>query len=331
MCSLGFEPRCVAAPNRLKMAGIRARRVVYFEPSTNRADNRTNLPALSAALNEISDVVESLQSDDLDFGERLNRLLSLISRDKSREPLVYVDISVLSNRVLFRVLKAIFEANVNLIVIYSEAAVYHPTEKELKENWEYWKSDSTLGIERGVSEVFPSREYPGQHLDPLPDYLILFPSFKAERTRAVIARVDPSLLTLPGGKLFWIIGVPHVPEQRWRSGAMRKLNDIERTAPQAEVTTFDYKEALKRLEMIYADKWKAYNITISPLGSKLQAIGTAMFCYLHPDVRLVFAIPKEYNAALYSDGCANIWSIRFGSTARIRELLESVGALSIAD
>ena len=72
---------------------------------------------------------------------------------------------------------------------------------------------------------------------------------------------------------------------------MRLLNGIPESAPQFEVSTFDYKDALKRLDMIYAERCERFNITVSPLGSKLQALGTSLFCYMHPDVRVMTAIP----------------------------------------
>src|ERR1700730_7309247 len=84
-----------------------------------------------------------------------------------------------------------------------EPSVYHPTQEEFDHDPEEWRSDSRLGLERGIMDVAPSREYPGQHLDPLLDCLIVFPSFKSERTNAVIARVDPSLLAVPGGEVIW--------------------------------------------------------------------------------------------------------------------------------
>jgi hypothetical protein len=81
--------------------------------------------------------------------------------------------------------------------------------------------------------------------------------------------------------------------------------------------------------MIYAERCETFNMTVSPLGSKLQALGTSLFCYMHPDVRVMTAIPKIYNAALYSEGCAAIWHLDFGETSSVREQLESVGTIAV--
>jgi hypothetical protein len=329
LCALGFEPRCLSAPKYLRKRGFKASRGVYFEPSTNRSDNQMNLPALTDHLRAMCKSIDSLQADDIDFADRLRRLLSVLAREKGGAPLVVLDMSVLPNRIVMRTMKALIEADIDLIIVYSEAKIYHPTKEELDGSPSEWSADDKMGLERGVANVMPSREYPGQHLDPFPDFLILFPTFKAQRTKAVIARVDPSLLAVPADKIFWLIGIPHLEENRWRVDALRKLNGISNNVPQIEVSTFDYKVTLSTLDAVYRDKCMEYNITISPLGSKLQAVGTSLFCHMHPDVRVMFAIPKEYNAAHYSEGSGAIWGIQFGLTSRLRSVLDSIGTLKV--
>src|SRR2546423_13277315 len=108
---------------------------------------------------------------------------------------------------------------------------------------------------------------------------------------------------------------------------MRKINKIPDSAPQYDVSTFDFKDTLKTLEQIYLERWERFNITISPLGSKMQALGISLFCYLHWDVRIMFARPMEYNAALYSEGYRNIWKVDIESMPSMRSLLDSVGKL----
>jgi len=331
LCALGFEPRCLSVPKELGRLAVKVSHGCYLEPSTNRSDNRANLPALTGYLEGFCTSLGSLQSDDLEFPERLRQLVISAGKGRSGPAVVALDISVLANRALMRVLKVLLESDVDLTVAYAEAEVYHPTREEYRDHPEVWRSENALGLERGVADVGPSREYPGQHLDPLPDFLILFPSFRADRTRAIIARVDLSLRTVPAGKVVWLIGVPHLRDNRWRADAMRELNGISATAPQYDVSTFEYKEVLQRLHAIHGEHEQEFNITVSPLGSKLQALATALFCYMHPDVRVMFAIPKEYNAARYSQGCAAMWLFGFGNTASLRQSLESVGSLWIEE
>jgi hypothetical protein len=97
------------------------------------------------------------------------------------------------------------------------------------------------------------------------------------------------------------------------------------------VSTFDYQDSLRILEKIHLERANTFRLTLSPMGSKMQALGAALFCCLHPDVRVVFVTPREYNAAHYSEGCKATWMIDFGFLPRMRDLLDRVGQLSIEE
>ena len=332
LCALGFEQRCLSLPNGLKAAGYEARRAAYFTYDTNLDDNAANLPELESNLTDIADDIETLEADELGFPNRLRDLIELTISEKHGElPQVTVDISVMANRLLLRCVKVLLESSVRVRVVYAEAAVYHPTKEEYDKDPRRWESEDLLGLERGVGDIMPSNDYPGYTLEPLPDCVILFPCFKAERSEAVIDFVDPSLSSNPGGRVVKLLGVPRLVEDRWRLEAMKKINRISKEERQYEVTTFDYKETLRTLETLHRELSERHRITISPLGSKMQALGTAFFCYMHPDVRVIFSIPKEYNAAQYSKGCKATWGINFGDMGVVRHNLEMVGTLQIEE
>lgn len=332
LCALGFEPRCLTLPCRLKDTGYEARRAAYFKYATNLDDNAVNLPELESHLHAIASRVEPLEADALEFPSRLRALLDLvISESSARPPSVTLDISVTANRLLLRCMKVLLEYDICLRIIYSEAAVYHPTKEEYDKDPGRWEKEDLLGLERGVGDVTPSIDHPGHALDPIPDSLILFPSFKGERSKAVISFVDPSLLTSPGNKVVWLLGIPHLEQDRWRLDAMKRINTIGQHARQIEVSTFDYKDTLRALEGLHAEMSEMHRITLSPLGSKMQALGTALFCYMHPDVRIIFSTPKEYNAVQYSKGCKEIWKIDFGSLSELRRKLDQVGMLRVEE
>lgn len=330
VCALGFEPRCLTLPERLASANYRAARAIYLTYATNLDDNRTNLTALETHLGSIAGEVEQLDADAAEFPTRFRSLLELVSSTaKPRTPRVVFDISVAANRFVMRCMKFLLEFEISLRIIYSEAEIYHPTKLEYDNEPSKWQRDDLLGLERGVSEVAPSVEYPGNALDPQPDFVILFPSFRPERSMAVVNFVDPSLVTSPQGKVVWLLGMPHLEEDRWRIEAMRKINAIDSNTPQYDVSTFDYKDTVRVLESIYQDKSGRHTITLSPLGSKMQALGSAIYCYMHPDVRIIFSVPKEYNAVQYSKGCKAVWQIDFGSLCLFTANLDEVGTLRI--
>lgn len=332
MCALGFEPRCLTLPETLAAAGVKARRAAYLTYATNLDDNAANLPRLRASLSILSASVLPLEADSAEFPSKLRALLdAVVAESRNRRAHVTLDISVMANRALLRCMNVLLEYDVCLRIVYSEAAIYHPTRDEYEQNTAKWENPDELGLERGVSDVVPSIDHPGHALDQLPDCIILFPTFKAERSKAVISFVDPSLLARAGGKVIWLIGEPHLPEDRWRLDAMKRINDLGSEAIQHVVSTFDYRETLKVLETLHGELAERYRITLSPLGSKLQALGTALFCYMHPDVRVIFAMPKEYNATQYSEGCKAQWCIEFGPLQKLRSKLDLVGSLRIEE
>lgn len=332
LCALGFEPRCLTLPCLLNETGYRADRAYYFKYPTNLDDNAVNLPELERHLRAIAPKVEPVDVDEPDFPNRLRAILDLVMGDGSAlPPRITLDISVTANRLILRCIKVLLEYDVIVRVVYAEAEVYHPTRDEYEQDEPKREKEALLGLEQGVSDVVPSIDYPGAALDPLPDSVILFPSFNAERSKAVISFVDPSLLTSPGDKVVWLLGIPHLPDDIWRLEAVKRINGISQDAPQHKVSTFDYKETLQALGQLYAERSERHNITLSPLGSKMQALGAAMFCYIHPDVRIIFAMPKEYNAAQYSRGCKATWKIEFGALRELRNKLDRVGKVHIRE
>jgi hypothetical protein len=333
LCALGFEPRTLTVPEALAQNNYRAEKAVYFEYETNREDNDINRPQLLQALNQISDSVQSVECDEPGFSKTLRSLIEpaerAIGSDNTREPIVMFDISTAADRLIMKCMKALLELHVRLIILYSEAAVYHPTQDEYRKDPRKWAAEGELGLERGVWHIRISEEYPGYHIDQLPDCILIFPSFKKERARAVIANIDPSLLTSEGDKVVWLLGVPRLENDKWRLDAMRTINELKPGARQYEISTFDYKETIRTLETIYQERTRFYRFNLCQMGSKLQAIGSSLFCYAHPDIKVVYATPKEYNASQYSDGCKQLYFLDLGSVAELRKSLDAVGTLTI--
>jgi hypothetical protein len=336
ICALGFEDRCAGIPSHLASVGYHTQSALVLRYSTNIEANDTNYPLLTSKLEQIAERTLFEQSDEVGFTSRLRAIIDNLQKSTGRRiPSVTFDISVSANRIILPVIKILMEHDISLRIVYAEAQNYYPTRAEFEDQRRLMAltHQDWFGLEMGVSNVMKDPEHLGQHLDPLPDSVILFPSFKAERSKAVINFVDPSLSLLrpPTVRLQWIIGKPPLAENQWRINAMREINGLTAGDRQREVSTFYYKETIRELEIIYEDIGQDHNVTISPLGSKLQAVGITLFCYLHPDVRVVFAVPDLYNAAYYSTGCPRMWSLEFGRVQLIRERLDKVGKLLIED
>lgn len=329
LCALGFEERCLALPTLMARHQHHHEEAIYVTVGTNVEDNLRNQDALLALIGAFCSHHQELNADNPNYERILRLRLSRLAGQLGREPRVTFDISVAANRLLLKTLKVLLESDIELHIVYAEATVYHPTRIEFETDPEKWIADDSLGTEQGVSLVIPSPSYAGQQLDPLPNFVILFPSFRKDRSLAVLSAVDETLVTGRHQDVTWIIGKPHLDDDAWRMDAMRRINQPPADSPQYEVSTFDYCETLMTLERIYRERWDRNNITISPLGSKLQALGTGLFCYLHPEVRVMFSAPRRYNANVWSEGYRSLWTIEYGRTKELRDKLGGVGLIMV--
>lgn len=330
MGTLGFEARCLTIPRTLAESKWKFSRCIYFEFATNPDDNEANRTELLSYLSSLSDRVEPMEADSEEFAASLRKCLrSVVDSSREAQPLVVFDISVTSNRILMRAMKVLLEFDLHLMLLYSEADVYHPTLQEYRDAKIDAEPNEKAWLDRGVSDVETSPEYPGYHADQLPDCVIVIPGFNRDRVRAAIQKIDPTLTRPSEHKLLWLIGIPHLPENRWRIDMMRELHELDSGANQVEISTFEYKDALCALETLYEERVNDYRFTIAPMGSKMQALGCSLFCYLHPDVRVMFSVPAKYNAANFSEGCMAIWRIEFESLKESREKLDGVGQFRI--
>lgn len=329
LTALGFEDRCPWIAELLAEGGIyKVSDAVLLEYATNQSDNDLNRPKLIGALERFASRVRGMPCDVNDYPEQLRMLLQEVTARPGNVGVTF-DISVCSSKLLVTTLTILLEFGVNLRIVYSEAALYHPTEKEYQTDPGKWTTDEGWGLARGVRAVTPSPDHPGSRRDILPEAVIVFPTFKPERARAIIAHVDESLRLRSRERVVWLVGDPHLPADHWRAGILREINEIAPPSPVYEVSTFDYRKTIEALDRAYKPLDCKYHVTVAPLGSKLQSVGIVLFWYVRPEVSIVFASPEKYNAAEYSEGCKAVWRIDFGPVTQLRQLIDTVGQLRL--
>jgi len=324
-CALGFEDRCLTIPEQLaKTKDFRCKQAIYFEYSTNVEDNGVNKTRLIHSFQQFVGSYNSFQCDEDNFTKNLREYISEFIKSAEKAKIIF-DNSVCSSKLLLSVMKILLEFDIHLLLVYSEAGTYHPTPEEFEKEPEKWTTEEDFGIAHGVGKVIPSPEHPGACKEN-PNLIVAFLTFKPERTRSIITDIDETLLIRPDKRIIWIIGDPHMDEdtKSKRKEIMREINKIPEECPTYEVCTFDYKETIKKLDKIYNDNNLDVHINISALGSKMQTLGIALFCYVRPDVSVYLAIPKEYNSKQYSEGCNATWQIDFGGLSEIRKILDKV-------
>lgn len=330
VCSQGFEQRCDAVAMQLIQKEIQIERAVIISLDSNSEQDRENGEHLAQMLSSISaHPPVTVNADAAGFSENFISAIGSDPEQESADVHIIYDISVSANRACIRTLNILFELDCEVTVAYAEAEVYHPEEASFLEEQEVWMAHDVLGTEQGVSDLRVSDEFPGEHLDAASNLVVLFPSFRQERSAAVIGAVDQALLVRSTDDVIWILGRPHLKKDAWRTNAMRTINRIQEDAKVFEASTFDYREAWHVLESVYRDHWETSNITVSPLGSKLQAIAVTLFCLRHSDVKVLFSTPQKYNANQWSEGVRALWQVNFGQTRGFLELILQAGALKL--
>jgi hypothetical protein len=322
ICALGFEERCLCVSEQLNSMGYTCDIAVCLTYRTNMRANNRNRTRLLKQLGSCAGSVVELDVDSADFSAQLNDVIDGLNS-------VCFDITVAASRAIVRTMATLLDKKINLSILYAEAAIYRPSFSEYRENPEKWQREANVGLEWGISDIRVSPEYPGEHLDSLPDRIILFPNFRIERSQAVLAFVDPNLLLDPGDSVIWVLGMPHLDEDRWRLDAMRAINQVPESSISYEMSTFEYKESLGLLEKLYDQFGGRFRLSIAPMGSKLQTLAVTLFCDRHRDVRVILTMPKEYNASQYSHGCKEVWAIDFLATDDLRVALREIGSLRI--
>ncbi len=331
-CALGFEDRCITIAEQLaNVEDFKCELALFFQFSTNIDDNDTNRSRLTSAFEKFADSFNCLECDEDDFTKNLREVLSNAVKHYNKPKIIF-DISVCSAKLILSAMNVLLQFDIYLKVVYSEATTYHPTLEEFKEDSKKWTTEEGFGIARGVGKVISSLNYPGARKEN-PDLVIAFPTYKPERTKAIITYIDESLSLRPEKRIIWIIGDPNMDpkNKKERKDIIRKINDIPEDVQSYEICTLDYKKTLGVLEQIYINNNLDSHLNISALGSKMQSLGISIFCYIRCEVSVYFAIPKEYNSKQYSEGYKNTWQIEFGDISEIRKILNQVGTLEIIE
>ena len=99
----------------------------------------------------------------------------------------------------------------------------------------------------------------------------------------------------------------------WRLDLLKKMYKYSLTGNDDEtvLSQFNYVEVFNGLETIYMKYCRVNNITVVPLGGKMQTLASLLFLKNHPDVKLLIPLPKKYDPRRYSVGVGKTFEIIF--------------------
>ena len=311
----GFEDRTVAFPGTLKAVAGASALLLNYRPynSLNRNEEVRRLLMMAG----VCEIIECIYDrfDPTEFDVFLRELLSKHNYER-----VVVDISSMSKLAVVLVLDACRSVEVEMDVLYAEAARYGPTESEFEDARVATEGHRpSLQIYSGVQGVVRTRPLASVSMQGQPTAAVAFMSFNDALTQTLLNTVYPA-------RLFLINGRP--PEMSWREEATAWIHErlrLEWSAdnpvsrgragssalPERVASTLDYRETVALLLELYWELSAAHRILLAPTGSKMQTVGCALVKGLHPDIHIEYPSAEGFREE-YSDGIGRKWRVSLG-------------------
>jgi len=308
--SAGFEDRCFSFLERLISSDKKIKNVIGIEyrpfNPKNRKEEFEKLGAKVALRNKVEWAIYD-RFDPENFYHSFGKWRKLINEPAD----VIMDISGMSKYLIVILLDIFKEFEGDVIVIYTEAETYYPKLEEFESGKNEMLGITPTFLTKDVYTIALTTSLSSIAMQNYPLLMIAFPTFNYKELMALLNEMTPQYL-------LEFEGVPRKAENRWRLDAIRWINrkidkdfilNIDEIMHE-ELSTFDYVGTVTALDKICMKYRYTHKCVIAPTGSKLQTVGVFIFKQLHPEVQIVYPVTEEF-AEEYTEGCRNIWIIKF--------------------
>ncbi|HBS27001.1 MAG TPA: hypothetical protein DD827_07735 [Gammaproteobacteria bacterium] len=254
------------------------------------------------------------RSIDLEYNEaeqfQIGLKERLLSLPKSVSKIA-IDVSGLPTYAVFAVLNAVREVRPydTHFVLYTSAISYLPSELEYQTLVENSGSEidylpKAMALE--MDENLNFEPFRGYRTGGGNSCLALFAGYEAHRSTGVIEEINPTMLLL-------IYGEPPGPEKAWRLDMAQRLHrkfETTRRCAIETVSTLEVEESLDLLENYYEYLIDDYDLTISPVCSKMQSLAAFLFWERYPEVQITFPLPIGYDPERRPTGISTAYYTR---------------------
>jgi hypothetical protein len=286
ICCASFEPRCKGATQKLAASYRTQFSIIFWYKEPNRTELRKKyMGEIKQELERVSKsliIIESSRNKPVEGIRKLQEEISEVGLSLCNKR-VTLDISTFTKQYALVLLKLLNESKSGncIRVLYTEPEEYGP----------HRGGRLTEGLEKIVSVPF----FGGYYNIEMKKLLVLFLGYEGERALAIWEEYAPDRTIAFIGKPGYRKGWEKVSEEL--NHRLLEMPVIEKRT----VSTLSPTDVIANLEKIY-EIYKDWNIYISPLGSKIQALGIYLFAKQHPEIQIVYAIPLEYPEEDYSGG-----------------------------
>lgn len=333
LSTLGFEDRAPAVATNLSASGVFGTcRLGLIRYPTNLDDNAKHYDEFRAAAGGDKAIIQ-IDYERHEFQAQLGDVIDAVCPSGSS---VVLDVSAMSSYVFFPTFFCLLERDLDLQVAYCEAATYAPSKEEWDAVAAQADHEDELFVQsfenaefqsHGIEVVYPYAPCYEYSTANRPTILVAVPNFNPIRMSSMLRKAD-ELENAEFDLRHWVIGLPPEPGKDWRVEAVKRTNNLGNAGSDHlhTASTFDYREILRVLDGIWSDNKYEAGFSIASLGSKMQQLGVAMFCRAHKESTLWLSEPVEFSGSSYSEGRGRSWTIALGSTAALREQLDSYGS-----
>jgi len=306
----GFEDRCFSFLERLITSNKKIGNVIGIEyrpfNPKNRREEFEETGAKAALRNEVEWLIYDRFNPE-EFYHNFGTIKKLVSAKTN----VIIDISGMSKFLIVILLDILKNYEGDVIVIYSEADIYHPTPEEYELEKKDFPGIAPTFLTKDIFNIALTTSLSSIGMQNSPLLMIAFPTFNYRELMALLSEMTPQYL-------IEFEGIPHEKYNQWRLDAVRWINrNIDKDfilkideISHESLSTFDYVGTVAALEEICKKFKYTHKCVIAPTGSKLQTVGVFIFKQLHPEIQIVYPVTKEF-AEEYTEGCKAIWMIDF--------------------
>jgi hypothetical protein len=230
---------------------------------------------------------------------------------------VTVDISVMSKLMIMILIWHLREFKGVVRIVYTEPVSYTPSQEEYEKQKDDYGKPITLPS-YGVHEVVRTPQLSSVVMQRGPALVVTFASFNEQLIRALLSTISPTRLLLINGRpphLLW----REKATQEIHSEIIREYADDNPRDPSTglirrSASTLHYGETFDILGQIYRENCYLYRMVVAPTGSKMQALGCALFKICCPDVHIEYPTPESYFISGYSSNEArSLYEVVFDS------------------
>ena len=304
ICAGGFEDRSIAFLKKLKISNCSFENSILLHYESLKENNESNCIYLKNRIFKISDKNPEIISVHADkpnqsfkkIKEKIDEIaLKIINKT------ALIDISGMTHLWATTTIHACVSCGFETTIIYTEARWYFPLKQDEKKLLRAWREKDAKIYENylqstALKAIHILPEFGGNYRPGHKTCLIVFAGHEPNRIEGLVDDYAPARLIVLYGKS------PH-KEFKWRTQLSKDLHkDLfsKWHLREIEISTLQLDETLATLETEFQIIREHYDVAITPMGSKMQALAVYLFWRRHPEIQLVFTTPIKFNPDRYS-------------------------------